>query len=82
MGLATRSIYESQYRIQRPLQGNGYLVFLKEGDSWKIWLGQEHTVLWFDSAVIQDIEAMCDAGQASMAFYTSILIFGDINKQH
>jgi hypothetical protein len=27
MALATRSIYESQYRLQRPSQGNGDLVF-------------------------------------------------------
>jgi hypothetical protein len=27
MALATRSIYESQYCVQRPSQGNGDLVF-------------------------------------------------------
>ena len=30
MALATRSIYESQYRMQRPSHGNGDLVFRRE----------------------------------------------------
>jgi hypothetical protein len=32
------------------------------------------------SAIIQDIEAMCDAGQASMAYF--YFDFRNINKQH
>ncbi len=34
----------------------------------------------FSSTIIQDIKAMCDAGQASMAYF--YFDFRDINKQH
>ena len=37
-------------------------------------------LLFSSSAIIQDIEAMCDAGQASMAYF--YFDFRDINKQH
>jgi hypothetical protein len=32
MVLATRSIYESQYRMERPSQGNGDLVFRRKDE--------------------------------------------------
>ena len=37
-------------------------------------------LLFSSSAIIQDIEAMCDAGQASMAYF--YFDFRDIDKQH
>jgi hypothetical protein len=62
--------------------------------SWSILLflskiAESPVVFYFDilyncgtssSTIVQDIEAMCDAGQASMAYFD--FDFRDINKQH